>query len=136
MIKSYGQNPNDDSTCAQYFKKAKIECEFGLLKFCTTATWDYPRSRMFEELDSICKTKNLIFTPYPYTEHDYGFDPYSCYVHYMDSVVKMKFDEKFIGNMENYADSNAKPLVVHQIPPAHSFREKGEKFFSFLALHL
>ena len=102
---SYIQASNDDSTCAQFLKKAKADCELGRLRFCTTASWDYPRARMFDVLDSLCKSKKLIFSPYLYSEHDYGFDPYTCYVRYMDSVVNAKFGVNFIENMEKIADS-------------------------------
>lgn len=124
----YGQLPLNDTLCLQNFKQAKIDYDSGQHKFCINATWDYPFARMYDVLDSICKTKNLIFAPYPFTEHDYGFDSYTCYSNFMDSMLYKKHGLNFKNLLVKEADSIFKVRHITDTLPAY-YCDKAPTYF-------
>jgi hypothetical protein len=125
---SYSQKHSKDSLCLLNLNQAKYDYESGLHKFCINATWDLPFARMYDILDSICKTKNLILTPYPYTEHDVGFDPYTCYSDFMDKMLKKKYGQNFKDVLINKADSIFKTKHINDTIPAY-FCDKRPTYY-------
>jgi hypothetical protein len=116
---SYGQILSTDSSCLQNLIQAKKDYESGQHKFCVNATWDYPFSRMYDVLDSICTSKKIILAPYPSTEHDIGTDPYTCYSNFMDSMLYKEHGITFKTSLINEADSIFKRRVIKDTIPAY-----------------
>lgn len=119
QLTGYGQMPSDDSSCIQNLSQAKKDYELGQHKFCINATWDLPFARMYNILDSLCKTKSLVFAPYPYIEHDVGFDPYTCYSNFMDSMLFKKHGSNFKSILIKEADSIFKARHINDTIPAY-----------------
>ena len=72
---------------------------------------------MFPILDSLCKVNKLEFTPYPYVEHDHGFDSYICYSKFMDSVLSKKYGSNFKANLIKKADDIFKARYIKDTIP-------------------
>lgn len=116
---SYSQIPFDDSLCLKNLNQAKTDYDSGQHKFCINATWDLPFARMYTILDSLCKTKNLTFTPYPFTEHCIGFDPYICYSRFMDGMLYKEYGLNIKNTLVKEADSLFKVRHINDTIPAY-----------------
>lgn len=106
----YIDNPSlKDTLCKKDLIRAKNDLASGKLKFCEGYTWDFPHSRMFPQLDSICKTYGLIFSPDSGVERDVQFmdDPntYTCYSDFMDREIANRFGTDFKNRLRKQADS-------------------------------
>jgi|GEM_PF-6263426 hypothetical protein len=125
---SYGQILSTDSSCRQNLVQAEKDYESGQHKFCVNATWDYPFSRMYDILDSICTSKKIMLAPYPFTEHDVGIDPYTCYSNFMDSMLYKEHGINFKTNLINEADSIFKHRVIKDTIPAY-YCDKSPSYY-------
>jgi tetratricopeptide (TPR) repeat protein len=118
----YIDHPNDkDSACKCDVRRAKKEFKSGKLVFCETGEWNTPYSRMFPELDSLCKHYGLTFYPDSGVERDYWIigDPntYYCYKQYMDREIKKRFGASFREKLLNDADSLFKIKSINDTLP-------------------
>jgi hypothetical protein len=124
--KEYIDHPNrKDTLCINEVARAKKDFAAGELKFHPGAVWDYPYSRMFPTLDSLCKVQGLIFDPYTGVEHDVGIPgvTYGCYEAFMNREVEKKFGKGFRANIIRQADSIFIAKKINDTIPYHECDE-------------
>jgi hypothetical protein len=107
---AYIDHPDSkDTLCIKELTRAKKDIAAGKLRYCGGYVWDYPYSRMFPELDSLCKIYEIIFTPDTGIERDVRFvdDPntYYCYANFMNREIAKRFGSDFMQGLVKQADS-------------------------------